>query len=161
MGNHQVIQDRREIKTMAVDDGSSSKVLIKTPPTCSSSFKLKVHHALIARPPPPAPPGHGMVVDSGVLRGKAPPPAIADDDRAGTAVRVKLVISKQELRRMLAKESVSLDDVASLMRREADRRRGEERVWCRGGWRPALESIPEGSDLSSYSQDRSEIINGI
>ncbi|RLN29186.1 uncharacterized protein C2845_PM05G05360 [Panicum miliaceum] len=65
-------------------------------------------------------------------------------DPAGAA-RVKLVISKQELKKMLDKEGMSLDDMVSLMRKEAtDREQQEE---CRGGWRPALESIPEGRDL--------------
>ena len=64
-------------------------------------------------------------------------------DPAGAA-RVKLVISKQELKKMLDKEGMSLDDMVSLMRKEAGDREREE---CCGGWRPALESIPEGSDL--------------
>ncbi|PAN16053.1 hypothetical protein PAHAL_3G029300 [Panicum hallii] len=60
------------------------------------------------------------------------------------AARVKLVISKQELKKMLDKEGMSLDDMVSLMRKEASDREREE---CCGGWRPALESIPEGRDL--------------
>lgn len=62
------------------------------------------------------------------------------------AVRVKLVISKQELKKMLDKEGMSLDDMVSLVRREASTDR-EQEEYCCGGWRPALESIPEGSDL--------------
>lgn len=69
-----------------------------------------------------------------------------DDPAAGAAVRVKLVISKQELKKMLDKEGMSLDDMVSLMRKEASGREQEEEFCC-GGWRPALESIPEGSDL--------------
>ena len=61
------------------------------------------------------------------------------------AARVKLVISKQELKKMLDKEGMSLDDMVSLMRKEAGDREREE--CCGVGWRPALESIPEGSDL--------------
>nr|CAB3463099.1 unnamed protein product [Digitaria exilis] len=75
----------------------------------------------------------------GVLPVKTPA-AVVDPG----AVRVKLVISKQELRKMLDKEGMSLDDMVSLMRKEASDREQEE---CCGGWRPALESIPEGSDL--------------
>ena len=62
------------------------------------------------------------------------------------AARVKLVISKQELKKMLDKEGMSLDDMVSLMRKDAaiDREQQQE---CCGGWRPALESIPEGRDL--------------
>ena len=65
-------------------------------------------------------------------------------DPAGAA-RVKLVISKQELKKMLDKEGMSLDDMVSLMRKEASDREREE--CCGVGWRPALESIPEGRDL--------------
>jgi hypothetical protein len=76
-----------------------------------------------------------------------PPAAAAGvNDPAGAAVRVKLVISKQELKKMLDKEGMSLDDMVSLMHKEASDREQEEEFCC-GGWRPALESIPEGSDL--------------
>nr|CAB3489112.1 unnamed protein product [Digitaria exilis] len=75
-----------------------------------------------------------------VLPVKAPVAAVVDPG----AVRVKLVISKQELKKMLDKEGMSLDDMVSLMHKEAIDREQEE---CCGGWRPALESIPEGSDL--------------
>ncbi|TKV99311.1 hypothetical protein SEVIR_8G034400v4 [Setaria viridis] len=60
------------------------------------------------------------------------------------SVRVKLVISKQELKKMLDKEGMSLDDMVSLMRKEQASDREQD---CCGGWRPALESIPEGRDL--------------
>ncbi|OEL31772.1 hypothetical protein BAE44_0007209 [Dichanthelium oligosanthes] len=77
-----------------------------------------------------------------VLPVKAPAAVV---DPAG-AVKVKLVISKQELKKMLDKEGMSLDDMVSLMRKEASDRDREQEECC-GGWRPALESIPEGSDL--------------
>ncbi|KAL6640413.1 hypothetical protein ACP70R_021536 [Stipagrostis hirtigluma subsp. patula] len=125
MGNCLVIQDRKEIKIMRVD---GSKQVLKIPAPSSS----KVHDALAESPP-----GHGI---SGVLPVKVPA-AVTDPG----AVRVKLVISKQELKRMLDKEGMSLEDVVSLLRREADDRESE-RERC-GGWQPALESIPEGSDF--------------
>ena len=120
MGNCLVIQDRKEIKIMSVVDGSE---VLKMP----SPGSLKVQEAL---------------TEPGVLPVKAPAAAV---DPAG-AVRVKLVISKQELKKMLDKEGMSLDDMVSLMRKDAaiDREQQQE---CCGGWRPALESIPEGSDL--------------
>ena len=120
MGNCLVIQDRKEIKIMSVVDGSE---VLKMP----SPGSFKVQDAL---------------TDPGVLPVKAPAAAV---DPAG-AVRVKLVISKQELKKMLDKEGMSLDDMVSLMRKDAaiDREQQQE---CCGGWRPALESIPEGSDL--------------
>lgn len=120
MGNCLVIQDSKEIKIMSVVDGSE---VLKMP----SAGSLKVHDS-IGEPLPPS-----------VLPGAA-----AAADTAG-AVRVKLVISKQELKKMLDKEGMSLDDMVSLMRKEASDREQEE--YCYGGWRPALESIPEGSDL--------------
>uniref|UniRef100_A0A0A9FBZ4 Uncharacterized protein n=1 Tax=Arundo donax TaxID=35708 RepID=A0A0A9FBZ4_ARUDO len=126
MGNCLVIQDRKEIKIMRVD---GSKV-IKMPFPASS---LRHVQEVIAEPLP----DHGI---SGVLPVKAPA-AAADPG----AVRVKLVISKQVLKRMLDKEGMSLDDMVSLVRKEAIDRESEQE--CCGGWRPALESIPEGSDL--------------
>jgi hypothetical protein len=68
------------------------------------------------------------------------------DDPGAPAVRVKLVISKQELKRMLDKEGMSLDDMVSAMHKVAviDRE-------CCGGWRPALESIPEGTGFWSIA----------
>ncbi|WVZ88365.1 hypothetical protein U9M48_034895 [Paspalum notatum var. saurae] len=122
MGNCLVIQGRKEIKIMSVVDGSQ---VLKMPSL-----------------------GEPLPAAVSLLPVKAAPAAAAviDDDAAGAAVRVKLVISKQELKKMLDKEGMSLDDMVSLMRKEAiDREREEEE--CCGGWRPALESIPEGSDL--------------
>ncbi|RLM69099.1 uncharacterized protein C2845_PM17G01930 [Panicum miliaceum] len=127
MGNCLVVQDRKEIKIKIMSvDGSE---VLKVP----SPGSLKVQ---------------GALTEPSVLPVKAPPavvgPKAAVVDPAG-AVRVKLVISKQELKKMLDKEGMSLDDMVALMRREAiDREQQEE---CCGGWRPALESIPEGSDL--------------
>jgi hypothetical protein len=123
MGNCLVIQDRKEMKIMSVDDGSSQFLRVPSP----SRLMMKVHDDSLGEPLPAA----------SVLQVKAP---------AGT-VRVKLVISKRELKKMLDKEGMSLGDVVSLMRKEASDREQEE--YCCGGWRPALESIPEaeGSDL--------------
>ncbi|KAF8641863.1 hypothetical protein HU200_067566 [Digitaria exilis] len=118
MGNCLVIQDRKEIKIMSVVDGGE---VLKMPSPCSLQDAL-------AEPLP------------SVLPVKAPVAAVVDPG----AVRVKLVISKQELKKMLDKEGMSLDDMVSLMHKEAIDREQEE---CCGGWRPALESIPEGSDL--------------
>ncbi|KAK3136147.1 hypothetical protein QOZ80_5BG0428790 [Eleusine coracana subsp. coracana] len=118
MGNCLVIQDRKEIKIMRVD---GSKVL-KMPP-------LKIQQEALDEPLT----GHSI---PGVL----PASAVADPG----AVRVKLVISKQELNRMLEKEGMSLDDIVSAMRKGTIDGRESEHECC-GGWRPALESIPEGS----------------
>ncbi|KAG0528773.1 hypothetical protein BDA96_05G041500 [Sorghum bicolor] len=121
MGNCLVIQDRKEIKIMSVvDDGG--EVLKMPSPAGMRMRSLKV-------------PAAAAAAAAGV-----------DDPAAGAAVRVKLVISKQELKKMLDKEGMSLDDMVSLMRKEASGREQEEEFCC-GGWRPALESIPEGSDL--------------
>jgi hypothetical protein len=130
MGNCLVIQVRNKeiIKIMSVD---RSEVLAEMPPPSSSSSRLKkVQESLPAD----------------VLPVKKVPAAAVADPIASDGVRVKLVISKQELKKMLDKEGVSLDDMVSLVRKEqaSDRERPEE---CCGGWRPALESIPEGRDL--------------
>jgi hypothetical protein len=130
MGNCLVIQVRNKeiIKIMSVD---GSEVLAEMPPPSSSSRLKKVQESLPADVLPPV---------------KKVPAAAVADPIASDGVRVKLVISKQELKKMLDKEGVSLDDMVSLVRKEqaSDRERPEE---CCGGWRPALESIPEGRDL--------------
>jgi hypothetical protein len=128
MGNCLVIQDRKEIKMMRVEGG---KVLqMSLPP-----LKVLQEEGLAE---PQKSTGHSTVPRS-VL--PAPAAVVADP---GAAVRVKLVISKQELKRMLDKEGMSLDDMVSVMRKEAVARESEQHECC-GGWRPALESIPEGS----------------
>jgi hypothetical protein len=124
MGNCLVIQDRKEIKIMSVVDGG--EVLKMPSPAGMRSLKVPAEAALCEPLPPAA--------------------AAGVNDPAGAAVRVKLVISKQELKKMLDKEGMSLDDMVSLMHKEASDREQEEEFCC-GGWRPALESIPEGSDL--------------
>lgn len=127
MGNCLVIQqadDRKEIKIVSVvdDDG-----VLDTPSSSPAGARslTKVPAAGAAALCEPLLPAAG----------------------GAAAVRVKLVISKQELRKMLDKEGVSLDDmVSSLVRKEASGGDREQELCC-GGWRPALESIPEGSDL--------------
>lgn len=67
----------------------------------------------------------------------------------GGQLRIKLVVSKQELKAMLSREVISLEDMISLLHKEANKgsdQRDEERSMQ--GWRPALESIPEGNDFS-------------
>jgi hypothetical protein len=127
MGNCLVIQDRKQIKIRV----EGSKVLqMPLPP-----LKVLQEEGLAE---PQKSTGQGIVPGS-VL----PAPAAVVADR-GAAVRVKLVIRKQELKRMLHKEGMSLDDMVSVMRKEAVARESEQHECC-GGWRPALESIPEGS----------------
>ncbi|KAF3321791.1 hypothetical protein FCM35_KLT14007 [Carex littledalei] len=62
-----------------------------------------------------------------------------DDD---SVVRVKLVITKKELKAMLIKEEVSLADMVSLFQGSDQRKESDEESVR--GWRPSLESIPEG-----------------
>ncbi|WVZ54388.1 hypothetical protein U9M48_005194 [Paspalum notatum var. saurae] len=120
MGNCLVIhQDREEIKIVSVD---GSQVL-KMPTTPSSMVQEEALQSVLP----------------------AAAAAAAVGDPAG-AVRVKLVISKQDLKKVLEKEGVSLDDMVCLMRQAAGDPPIQEEECC-GGWRPALQSIPEGSDL--------------
>ncbi|KAG8050618.1 hypothetical protein GUJ93_ZPchr0009g1391 [Zizania palustris] len=88
---------------------------------------------------------HGVVSDDDELPHMRRQKRV-DDDPGAVVVRVKLVVSKQELKKMLLhnKEGVSLDDMVSLMQKqqEADDQL-QEQDGCRG-WRPALQSIPEG-----------------
>ena len=62
------------------------------------------------------------------------------------AVRIKLVISKQELKEILETEGLTLEYVMSQIQKEArySHKRGKERSVM---WNPALESISEANDL--------------
>ncbi|KAF0896497.1 hypothetical protein E2562_024356 [Oryza meyeriana var. granulata] len=144
MGNCLVIQDDRdkEIKIMGMDGGE----ILKLQQDALAGF----------------PPSHGIVSDDDaavpaqqhlddmaaagqlyhLFPAKAAPPAAAAAVDTGGVVRVKLVISKQQLKKMLHKDAISLDDMVSLMQKQASE---QEIISCRG-WRPALKSIPEGSD---------------
>ncbi|KAL5203784.1 hypothetical protein ABZP36_008655 [Zizania latifolia] len=132
MGNCVVIQGRNEeIEIMGMDAGGE---ILKQLQSSASSPKKVQQDALLS--------DDGAVpAQQHLLPAKAEAAAAAASP--GVVVRVKLVVSKQELKRMLHKEAVSLDDmVLSLMQKEAGE---QETISCRG-WRPALGSIPEGSD---------------
>ena len=155
MGNCLVIQDRREIKVMSVVDGEILKALPVPSPSKGAlapvSDSSDAEDAL--RPQKQGLDGRagGMGQLHLLFPSDANAPSAAAADPEGAVVRVKLVISKQELRRMLGKddEAVSMDDMVALLRGGPEDRKQED-VGCYRGWRPALHSIPEGSgDLYS------------
>lgn len=76
-----------------------------------------------------------------------PPKTPIKEAGLGTGVvRIKLVISKQELKDLVLKGGVTFDGMISLGQRgPSNRRSGDGEEKCIG-WRPALESIPEGND---------------
>ncbi|KAF0889479.1 hypothetical protein E2562_024538 [Oryza meyeriana var. granulata] len=117
MGNCLVIQDRnKEIKIMSMDGE-----ILKMPPSCPLNGVPRQ--------------AHGVVSDDALPAG---------DPAGGAVVRVKLVVSKQELKKMLLhNDGISLDDMVSLMHKEAEAD-GQQEISCRV-WRPTLQSIPEGS----------------
>ncbi|CAD5180826.1 uncharacterized protein LOC135633821 [Musa acuminata AAA Group] len=61
------------------------------------------------------------------------------------AIRIKLVVTKQELKEMLRQGGVSHDAMASLIQREESRSGAGDKERCME-WRPTLESIPEWSE---------------
>lgn len=74
---------------------------------------------------------------------------MVDADHGKGVVRIKMVITKQELRDMLAKGGLSVDQLISQLQKKqsADSVGGDANETYRG-WKPALESIPEGSDCN-------------
>ena len=62
------------------------------------------------------------------------------------SVRIKLVISKQELKQILEKEGLTLEDMMSQIQKEPrySHKREKKRSLM---WKPALESISEVNDL--------------
>jgi hypothetical protein len=57
------------------------------------------------------------------------------------AVQIKLVVKKHQLKEMLTKKLVSIDDIIFLLNKERSKRCEHDKE--RREWRPALESIPE------------------
>ncbi|XP_010912297.1 uncharacterized protein [Elaeis guineensis] len=147
MGNCLVLQEKKVIKIMRMD----GKIL-------SYQSPLIVHQVLSEFP------GHAIsdtlpAIDHldpatdmrcgqlyYLIPSKTP---IKETGGTGTGVvRIKLVISKQELKDLLLKGGVTFDSMISLVQRGPSNNNstsgdGEEKCI---GWRPALESIPEGND---------------
>ncbi|VFQ74196.1 unnamed protein product [Cuscuta campestris] len=62
-------------------------------------------------------------------------------DREGIeVVRIKIIISKQELEALLSKDQVSVDDMVHHLHQ--NQKSSNEEAGCRG-WKPMLDSIPE------------------
>ena len=155
MGNCLVIQDRREIKVMSVVDGEVLKPLPAPPLSKGALARVSgssdADDALRPQKQGLDARAGGMAQLHHLFASDAKAPTAAAADPEGAVVRVKLVISKQELRRMLGKDddAVSMDDMVALLRRGSEDQKQED-VGCYRGWRPALHSIPEGSgDLYS------------
>uniref|UniRef100_A0A0E0BP40 Uncharacterized protein n=1 Tax=Oryza glumipatula TaxID=40148 RepID=A0A0E0BP40_9ORYZ len=127
MGNCMVIQDRnREIKIMSMDvDGEILKL------------------------PPPPPPLNGVSSSSDDEALRPATADMADDPPGGAVVRVKLVVRKQELKKMLLHNdaaAISLNDMVSLMQKQAEADELlHQQESCGSVWQPTLQSIPEGS----------------
>ncbi|KAK4392067.1 hypothetical protein Sango_1984500 [Sesamum angolense] len=73
--------------------------------------------------------------------------AVSEDDsrRPAGVVRIKLVISKQELQEMLCKGGVSVDMISKVQNEEIIKSHDRDAVNISKGWSPVLESIPEAT----------------
>lgn len=90
-----------------------------------------------------------MFMRQGQLYYLVPPKnQIMETGNAVGVVRVKLVITKRQLKDMLSKGGIAPDDTLSILLRKQSRKHSassdEERPM---EWRPTLESIPEGNDF--------------
>lgn len=70
------------------------------------------------------------------------------EQQTSKVVRIKLVISKQQLQELLSKGGVSVDDMVSQLHNEKRKDGSDGSFSCDDGqregfWKPALESIPE------------------
>ncbi|KAA8516722.1 hypothetical protein F0562_016772 [Nyssa sinensis] len=73
--------------------------------------------------------------------------SVVEGEEGSRVVRIKLVVSKQELEVMLRKGEVSIDDMISQLQKEKDMNgvaKFDDDGKCKG-WKPLLESIPEGN----------------
>ncbi|KAG9459101.1 hypothetical protein H6P81_003609 [Aristolochia fimbriata] len=75
-----------------------------------------------------------------------------ETDNTNPTVRIKMIMTKQEFREMLAKGGIKDEELVTAlqiskpcMKEAGDEADNSERLRI---WRPALESIPEGRDLS-------------
>lgn len=75
-------------------------------------------------------------------------PMVEADQERGV-VRIKMVVTKQELKELLAKGDLSVDQLISQLQNKpsTDGVAGDANERYRG-WKPALKSIPEGSDYN-------------
>ncbi|KAH7680672.1 RNA-binding S4 domain-containing protein [Dioscorea alata] len=142
MGNC-LILEKKEIKIMSKD----GKILSYQPP-------LKVQQVLLDFP------GYAIsssalpvicnldqetYLSEGQLYYLIPPEIkpLAQTGHADDVLRIKLVLSKQELKELIKNGGiVSLDDMMSQLQRITRRRDGIEKERCMS-WKPTLESIPE------------------
>ncbi|XP_073013758.1 uncharacterized protein [Typha latifolia] len=142
MGNCFVLQEKKVIKIIGID----GRILRHQSP-------LKVYQALAKFP--------GHTISDALLEGRRLDPAtdmrggqlyyllppkapVVETGFGSGVVRIKLVLSKQELKEMLKKEVISFNNMISLLQPSERSDQDKERSI---GWRPALESIPEGNDL--------------
>ncbi|XP_077240046.1 uncharacterized protein LOC143880955 [Tasmannia lanceolata] len=100
--------------------------------------------------PPPLP---SIEDNRKALEAKNPVTNIATVAGEGMGVvRIRVVVTKQELKDMLTKEGVSVDDVISYLQKKPtiDDAGDDDNGSSEGyrGWRPVLESIPEGTDFN-------------
>lgn len=79
------------------------------------------------------------------LLGASAQMVIEESKTGAEVIRIKLVVKKHQVKEMLRKELISIDDMISLLSRERSKRCKNDRE--RRDWRPALESIPEESNF--------------
>ncbi|XP_010931137.1 uncharacterized protein At1g66480 [Elaeis guineensis] len=144
MGNCLVLQDKKMIKIMRMD----GKILrYQSPLKAYQILSEFPEHAIFDALPVVHHLDPTTDMRSGQLYYLLPLKTPIKETGLGTGVvRIKLVISKQELKDLLLKGGVTFDNMISLgQRRPSNRRSGDGEEKCIG-WRPALESIQEGND---------------
>ncbi|XP_008787753.2 uncharacterized protein At1g66480-like [Phoenix dactylifera] len=144
MGNCLFIQDKEMIEIMRMDGKmlryrsplKAYRVLSEFPGHAISDALPVIHHL-----------DPTTDMRSGRLYYLLPPKTPTKETGLGNGVvRIKMVISKQELKDLLRKGGVTFDSMISLGQRgPSNGRSGDGEEKCIG-WRPALESISEGND---------------
>jgi len=85
--------------------------------------------------PPPSPKSNKKV--------RFAEPEVEDVEKSNNVVRIKLVISKQELQNMLQNEGFSVTKMLSLVHENKGEDLSQKNDDVSQGWKPVLESIPE------------------
>ncbi|WOL02291.1 hypothetical protein Cni_G11010 [Canna indica] len=144
MGNCLVLQEKKVIKIMRMD---GEILQYQSPLQVQQVLDEFPGHAISNELPVVTYLDPAMSMRHGQLYYLLPPkkPAAQTSDAGAGVIRIKLVITKKELKDMLRKGGVSPDDMLSFLQREQSNRSTEKERSVE--WRPTLESIPEGNDF--------------
>ncbi|CAL9058733.1 uncharacterized protein LOC135595007 [Musa acuminata AAA Group] len=147
MGNCLVLQEKKVIRIVKMD---GEILRYRSPMKVQQVLDEFPGHAVSDALPVVTYLDPALCLRQGQLYYLLPPkkPAAAVETSVGEegVIRIKLVITKQQLKDMLSKGGVSHGDMVSFLRGQGGRSGASEKERSME-WKPTLESIPEGNDF--------------